>query len=58
MRNRADELLQQVIKKIEMYVDWKTSPITHPDYEKVKLNFTGYKKLFLNGIERAKKEFF
>ena len=54
----ADELLAQVIKKNEMYVDWKTTPITHPDYEKVKLNFKGYEKIVLKGIERAKKRIF
>ena len=26
------ELLAQVIKKNEVYVDWKTTPITHLDY--------------------------
>ena len=42
----ADELLAQIIKKIEMYVDWRTTPITPPAYEKVKLNFKGYKSCF------------
>ena len=54
----TDELLTQVVKKNEMYVDWKTTPITHPDYEKVKLNFKSYEKIVLKGIERAKKEYF
>ena len=53
----TDELLAQVIKKNEMYVDWKTTPITHPDYAKVKLNFKGCKKTVLKEIERAKKEY-
>ena len=48
----------QVVKKNEMYVDWKTTPITYPDYEKVKLNFKGYEKIVLKGIARAKKEYF
>ena len=42
----TDELLAQIIKKNEMYVDWKTTPITPPNYEKVKLNFKGYKNCF------------
>ena len=57
----TDELLAQVIQKNEMYVDWKTTscaPITHPDYEKVKFNFKGYKKIVLKGIERAKRDYF
>ena len=49
----TDELLAQVIKKNEMYVDWKTTPIAHPDYEKVKFNFKGYEKIVLRGIERV-----
>ena len=54
----TDELLAQVIKNNEMYVDWKTTPIAHPDYEKVKFNFKGYKKIVLKGIERAKRDYF
>ena len=50
----TDKLLAQVIKKNEMYVDWKTTPNAHPDYEKVKFNFKGYEKIVLKGIERAK----
>ena len=41
-----------------MYVDWKTTPITHPDYEKVKLKFKGNKKIVLRGIDKAKKDHF
>ena len=54
----TDELLAQVVKKNEMYVDWKTTPITNPDYEKVKLNFKGYEKIVLKGIEKAKRDYF
>ena len=54
----TDERLAQVIKKNEMYVDWKTTPIAHPDYEKVKFNFKGYEKIVLKGIERAKRDYF
>ena len=42
-----------------MYVDWKTTAITHLDYEKVKLNFKGYEKIVLRGIElRANRKYF
>ena len=54
----TNELLAQVVKKNEMYVDWKTTPITNPDYEKVKLNFKGYEKIVLKGIEKAKRDYF
>ena len=54
----TDELLVQVIKKNDMYVDWKTTPITHPDYEQVKLRFKGYEKIVSKGIDKAKKDYF
>ena len=54
----TDELLEQVIKKNEMYVDWKTTPITHPDYEQVKLRFKGYEKIVSKGIDKEKKDYF
>ena len=42
----TDELLPQIVIKNEIYVDWKTSPVTHTDYERVKLGFKGYENLF------------
>ena len=51
----TDKLLAQVLKKNSMHVDWKTTPVTHPDYEKVKLNFKGYEKIVSIGIKKAKK---
>ena len=54
----TDELLAQVIKKNDMYVDWKTTPITHPDYQQVKLKFKGYEKIVSKGIDKAKKDYF
>ena len=41
-----------------MYVDWKTTPVTHTDHERVKLRFKGYEKLVLKEIENAKGEYF
>ena len=43
---KTDELLAQIVIKNEMYVDWKTTPVTHTDHERVKLRFKGYKNLF------------
>ena len=54
----TDELLAQVIKNNEMYIDWKTTPITHPDYEKVNHNFKGYKKNCFEGDRKGKKGIF
>ena len=50
----TDELLALVLKKNDMYVDWKTTSITHPDYEQVKLKFKGYEKIVSKGIDKAK----
>ena len=54
----TDEFLAQVIKKNDMYIDWETTPITHPDYEQVKLKFKGYEKIVSKGIDKAKKDYF
>ena len=54
----TDELLTQVIERNDMYVDWKTTPVAHPDYKKVKFNFKGYKNIVLKGIETAKRDHF
>ena len=54
----TDELLAQIIIKNEMYVDWKTTPVTHTDHKRVKLRFKGYEKLVLKEIEKAKGEYF
>ena len=35
----TDKLLAQIVIKNEMYVDWKTTPVTHTDHERVKLRF-------------------
>ena len=54
----TDKLLAQIVIKNEMYVDWKTTPVTHTDHERVKLRFKGYKTLVLKEIEKAKGEYF
>ena len=53
----TDEPLAQVLKNNDMYVDWKTTPITHSDYEKVKLKFKSYEKIVSKGIDKAKKDY-
>ena len=52
----TDEILSQVLKKNGMYVDWKTTPISHPDYEKVKLKFKYHEKIVSKGIDKGKKD--
>ena len=50
----TDELLAQILIQNEMYVYWKTTPVTHTDHERVKLRFKGYEKLLLKEIENTK----
>ena len=46
----TDELLAQAaIKKNEIYLDWKTIPITYPNYENVKLKFKAYEQIVFEG---------
>ena len=54
----TDEHLVQIVIQNEMYVGWKTTPVTHTNHERVKLRFKGYEKLVLKEIENAKGEYF
>ena len=38
-----NDLLKLVVKKNERYVEWKTTPVAHPNYELRKQNFKTYK---------------
>ena len=52
------ELLQEIVTKNKMYVEWKTTPITHINYETVKQRFKGYDKIVQKDIKEAKKIYF
>ena len=54
----TNELLAKIVIKNEMYVDWKTTPVTSEHFERIKLRFKGYEKLVLKEIEIAKREHF
>ena len=54
----TDELLAKIVIKNELYVVWKTTPVTDVNYERSKLQFKGYEKLVLKEIETAKREYF
>ena len=38
-----------------MYVEWKTTPITHINYETVKQKFKGYDKIVQKDIKKQKE---
>ena len=52
------ELLQEIVTKNKMYVEWKTTPITHINYETVKQRFKGYDKIVQKDIKEAKRIYF
>ena len=52
------ELLQEIVTKNKMYVEWKTTPITHINYETVKPRFKGYDKIVQKDIKEAKRIYF
>ena len=39
----TNDLLKLVVKKNERYLEWKTTPVAHPNYELRKQNFKTYK---------------
>ena len=39
------ELLQEVVTKNKLYVEWKTTPVTHINYDMVKQRFKGFDKI-------------
>ena len=54
----TNDLLLQIIKKNKKYVKWKSTPITHDNYEQIKQNFKIYEKDTVNNIREAKKQYF
>ena len=45
-------------KKNEMYINWKITPVTHTDHQRVKFKFKGYEKLVLKKIKNDEGEYF
>ena len=54
----TDELFAKIVIQNEMYVVWKTTPVTDVNFERSILQFKGYEKLVLKEIETAKREYF
>ena len=42
----TNELLAKIVIKSDMYVDWKTTPVTSEHFERVKLNLKDMKNVF------------
>ena len=54
----TNELLTKVVKKNELYVEWKTTEINDRNYEMIKLRFKNHEKDVLKDISNAKKNYF
>ena len=54
----TNDLLNLVVKKNERYVEWKTTPVAHPNYELRKQNFKTYKYIVSQEIVNAKKSYY
>ena len=52
------ELLTEVVKKTKLYVEWKTTSVTHVNYDRNKQRFKEHEKETLKKIREAKKEYF
>ena len=52
-----NDLLLQIVKKCKKYVEWKSTPITHDNYEQIKQNFKIYEKDTVYNIREAKKQY-
>ena len=52
------ELLTEVLKKTKLYVEWKTTSVTHVNYDGNKQGFKEHEKETLKKIREAKKQYF
>ena len=52
------ELLAKVVRKNELYVNWKTTSLLHENYETIKTEFKNCKKGVLRDIANAKKIYY
>ena len=54
----TNEILQEIAAKNKMYVTWKTTPVTHINYENIKQQFKSYEKIVKKDIKEAKQRYF
>ena len=52
------ELLTEVVKKTKLYVEWKTTSVTHVNYHRNKQRLKEHEKETLKKIREAKKQYF
>ena len=54
----TNEILQEIVAKNKVYVTWKTTPVTHINYENIKQRFKSYEKIVKKDIKEAKQRYF
>ena len=54
----TNELLAKVVRKNELYVNWKTTSFLHENYETIKTEFKNCEKGVLRDIANAKKLYY
>ena len=54
----TNELLTKVVRKNELYVEWKTTDVNDRNYEMIKLRFKTHEKEVLKDITNATKNYF
>ena len=51
----TNEILQEIVSKNKIYVTWKTTPVTHINYENIKQRFKSYEKLLKKTLKKQNK---
>ena len=54
----TNEVLTKVVRKNELYVEWKTTEVNDRNYEMIKLSFKNHEKEVSKDITNAKKNYF
>ena len=54
----TNEILQEIVAKNKMDVTWKTTSVTHINYENIKQRFKSYEKIVKKDIKEAKQRYF
>ena len=49
---------KKLSQKNKMYFTWKTTPVTHINYENIKQRFKSYEKIVKKDINEAKQRYF
>ena len=54
----TNEIFQEIVAKNKMYVTWKTTSVTHINYDNIKQRFKSYENIVKKDIKEAKQKYF